>query len=122
MEDPEVRIKAMTLFRNTLGNIPVLFTIRTSVEGGMLEIDTETYTKTILAVIDSGLIDLVDVELSRGEDTMKTLVAAAHRVGVKLSPPPRLHGNTGQKHHREQSLPDAVSRCRHRKIRSYAPV
>ena len=61
VEDPEVRIKAMTLFRNTLGNIPVLFTIRTSVEGGMLEIDTETYTKTILAVIDSGLIDLVDV-------------------------------------------------------------
>ena len=70
MEDPEVRIKAMTLFR--------------SVEGGMLEIDTETYTKTILAVIDSGLIDLVDVELSRGEDTMKTIVAAAHRVGVKV--------------------------------------
>ena len=82
MEDPEVRTKAMTLFRNTLGNIPVLFTIRTSVEGGMMEIDTETYTKTILAVIDSGLIDLVDVELSRGEETMKTIVAAAHRVGV----------------------------------------
>ena len=59
MEDPEIRIKAMTLFRNSLGNIPVLFTIRTSVEGGMLEIDTETYT-------------------------MKTIVAAAHRVGVKV--------------------------------------
>ena len=84
MEDPEVRTKAMTLFRNALGNIPVLFTIRTRVEGGMMEIDTETYTKTILAVIDSGLIDLVDVELSRGEDTMKTIVAAAHRVGVKV--------------------------------------
>ncbi len=73
MEDPEVRTKAMTLFRNALGNIPVLFTI-----------DTETYTKTILAVIDSGLIDLVDVELSRGEETMKTIIAAAHRVGVKV--------------------------------------
>ena len=84
MEDPKVRIKAMTLFRNALGNIPVLFTIRTSVEGGMMEIDTETYTKTILAVIDSGLIDLVDVELSRGEKTMKTIVATAHRVGVKV--------------------------------------
>lgn len=84
VEDPEIRIKAMTLFRNALGNIPVLFTIRTSVEGGMLEIDTETYIKTLLAVIDSGLIDLVDVELSRGEDTMKTIVAAAHRVGVKV--------------------------------------
>ena len=76
MEDPEVRTKAMTLFRNALGNIPVLFTIRTRVEGGMMEIDTETYTKAILAVIDSGLIDLVDVELSHGEETMKTIVAA----------------------------------------------
>ena len=46
--------------------------------------DFYDYTKTILAVIDSGLIDLVDVELSRGEDTMKTIVAAAHRVGVKV--------------------------------------
>ena len=62
----------------------MLFTIRTSVEGGMMEIDTENYTKTILAVIDSGLIDLVDAELSRGEETMKTIVAAAHRVGVKV--------------------------------------
>lgn len=83
-EDPEIRIKAMTLFRNELKNTPVLFTIRTTVEGGMLEIDTESYTNTILAVIDSGLIDLVDVELSRGETVMKTIVAAAHQVGVKV--------------------------------------
>lgn len=84
MENPEIRIKAMTLFRNELKHTPVLFTIRTTVEGGMLDIDTETYTKTILAVIDSGLIDLVDVELSRGEEAMKTIVAAAHQVGVTV--------------------------------------
>ena len=34
----------------------------------MLEIDTETYTKTILAVIDSGLIDLVDVSIDRAKE------------------------------------------------------
>lgn len=84
VDDPEVRVKAMTLFRDELGNAPVLFTIRTSVEGGMMEIDTETYTNTLLAVIESGLIDMVDVELSRGETTMKKIVSAAHKFGVKV--------------------------------------
>lgn len=84
VEDPEIRVKAMTLFRNELGNAPVLFTIRTSVEGGMMEIDTANYIKILLAVIESGLIDMVDVELSRGEAAMKTILGAAHKFGVKV--------------------------------------
>ena len=82
--DPEVRIKPLTLFRNQLWNLPVLFTIRTDVEGGMMEIDTKDYTVLLLAVIDSGLIDIVDVELSRGEKTVRTVVQAAHDAGVKV--------------------------------------
>lgn len=84
MEDPEVRVKVMTLFRNQLGNLPVLFTIRTSVENGMMDIDTNDYINTNLAVIESGLIDLIDVELSRGESAVKTIVEAAHKAGVKV--------------------------------------
>lgn len=84
MADPEVRIKVMTMFRTMLGNMPVLMTIRTSVENGMLEINTQDYINTILAVIESGLIDMVDVELSRGEAAVRTIVEAAHRVGVKV--------------------------------------
>lgn len=84
VDDPEVRIKPLTLFRNQLWNLPVLFTIRTSVEGGMLEIETKPYTNLLLAVIDSGLIDLVDVELSRGDEVVRTIVKAAHDAGVKV--------------------------------------
>lgn len=84
IEDPEVRVKAMTLFRNELGDAPVLLTIRTSVEGGMMEIDTAAYIKILLAVIESGLIDMVDVELSRGEAAMRTIIQAAHKFGVKV--------------------------------------
>lgn len=82
--DPEVRIKPMTLFRDQLWNLPLLFTVRTDVEGGMMEIDTQDYVDLLLAVIDSGLIDLVDVELSRGEKAMKTIVEVAHEAGVKV--------------------------------------
>ena len=66
LADPEVRIKPMMYLRNSLPDDPILFTIRTSVEMGVLEIDTADYVTLNLAVIDSGLIDLVDVELSRG--------------------------------------------------------
>lgn len=82
--DPEVRVKAMTLFRNELGNVPVLFTMRTSVEGGVMEIDTDEYNALNSAIIESGLVDMVDVELSRGEKTMQNLVKAAHKFGVKV--------------------------------------
>ncbi len=84
VEDPEVRIKPMTLFRDQLGNSPILFTMRTSVEMGMKEIDTKDYTDLNLAVIESGLIDMVDIELSRGESVVKQVVKAAHNFGVKV--------------------------------------
>lgn len=84
VEDPETRLKAMALFRSELKNSPVLFTIRTSAEGGTMEIDADAYTKILLAVIESGLIDMVDVELSKGESTMRTIIDAAHTFGVKV--------------------------------------
>ncbi len=84
LEDPEIRVKVMTLFRDHLSNMPVLFTIRTSVENGMLEINTTDYININLAVIESGLIDMIDVELSRGESAVKTIIEAAHRAGVKV--------------------------------------
>lgn len=84
IENPQVRFEAMAYLREQLKEIPLLFTIRTEPEGGKLKLDTEDYTALNLAAIESGLVDLVDVELSRGKDTMKTLVEAAHRAGVKI--------------------------------------
>ena len=84
VQNPESRIKPMTLFHDTLWNLPLLFTVRTSVEGGMLEIDTDDYESLLTEVIDSGLIDMVDVELSRGDGVFKRLVAKAHEAGVKV--------------------------------------
>jgi len=82
--DPEVRARPLTLFREELPETPVLFTLRTSPEGGMLETGTEQYVELILAVIESGLADMVDVELSRGDEVLHRLVKAAHEAGVKL--------------------------------------
>lgn len=84
IENLEVRTQAMTFLREQLLDAPILFTARTSVEGGKLEISTEDYIELSRSVIDSSLIDLLDVELSRGDDTMTVLCEAAHQTKVKI--------------------------------------
>jgi len=81
--EPEKRLEAMRLLRDRL-SVPLLFTIRTRAEGGEANISAEDYTKLNLSAIESGLMDLVDVELSMGEDAMRTIVTAAHKAGVKV--------------------------------------
>lgn len=82
--DPAECRKAMEILRGCLGDTPILFTIRTSVENGMLRIDTDSYAECLIHAAESGLIDMVDVELSRGEDTMTTITEAAHAAGVRV--------------------------------------
>ena len=50
---------------------------------GVLEIDTADYVTLNLAVIDSGLIDLVDVELSRGDKAVRTVVEPPIRLASR---------------------------------------
>lgn len=84
IEDYEFRFQAMTYLREQLGEAPILFTIRTSVEGGKLEISTEDYISVLTSASRSGLVDLIDVELSRGDDTMAVIRDAAHESGARI--------------------------------------
>lgn len=81
---PNACLQALGALRELLGDIPLLFTVRSSEEGGNLQIGTEDYKRLIGSVIESGLADLVDVEFSKGEDTLKNLVSTAHSSGVKV--------------------------------------
>ena len=74
----EGRLEALRALRQTLGEIPLLFTIRTKAEGGQADISTEEYQAINQSVIRSGFADLVDVELSKGDDVMTSLCTAAH--------------------------------------------
>lgn len=84
INDSEVRRQALTFLRDELKDTPLLFTIRTDLEGGTIKIDTETYTKINLFAIASGMIDMVDVEISRGDETVRTIIEAAHEHGVAV--------------------------------------
>ena len=74
----------MQALREVIGEMPILFTFRTSKEGGEKEIETETYVELNQNAAKTGLIDLVDVEAFTGDEAVKAVVETAHANGVKV--------------------------------------
>lgn len=74
----------MQALREVLGEMPILFTFRTSKEGGEKAIETEAYVELNQNAAKTGLVDLVDVEAFTGDDVVKAVVEIAHENGVKV--------------------------------------
>ena len=74
----------MQALREVLGEMPILFTFRTSKEGGEKAIETETYVELNQNAAKTGLVDLVDVEAFTGDDVVKAVAEIAHENGVKV--------------------------------------
>lgn len=70
--------------RPALKETPLLFTFRTSKEGGEKAIDPETYVTLNKNAAATGLVDLVDVEAFTGDEYVKEIIAAAHESGVAV--------------------------------------
>lgn len=69
---------------SALKGIPLLFTFRTSNEGGEKAIEAEQYVALYKAVIDTGLVDLIDVEAFREEKMVTEVIDYAHTANVKV--------------------------------------
>ena len=74
----------MKALRETLGDMPILFTFRTSKEGGENAIEADADVELNQKAAKTGLIDLVDVEAFTGDDAVKAVVETAHECGVKV--------------------------------------
>lgn len=70
--------------REVLKDTPILFTFRTSKEGGEKAIEPEVYAALNKAVAATGCVDLVDVEAFTGDELVKDIIAAVHQSGVKI--------------------------------------
>ncbi len=68
--------------RAILENIPLLFTFRTAKEGGQKEIEPKGYAKLNKQVSESGLVDLIDVELFMGDPYVSDIIYTAQKAGV----------------------------------------
>ncbi|MBP3039870.1 type I 3-dehydroquinate dehydratase [Bacillaceae bacterium Marseille-Q3522] len=78
IEDQKETIAALSEIRKLIGDIPLLFTFRSTKEGGNKELGTPAYLKLNKAVISSGLADMIDVELFNDEKLVKEIIAFAH--------------------------------------------
>lgn len=70
--------------RAALGDVPLLFTFRTSKEGGEKAIGAADYARLNIRAAQTGLVDLIDVEAFTGDDIVKEIIAGAHTAGVKV--------------------------------------
>lgn len=75
---PDVVAAAGRELRAVLGDLPLLVSIRTAAEGGLAAVTDDAYVAAYRALLAAGVADLVDVEVMRGEATVRTLVDLAH--------------------------------------------
>lgn len=70
--------------REELNDIPLLFTFRTSKDGGEKSIEIRDYVNLNKEIASTGLIDLVDVEAFTGDEEVKEVIEFSHSVNVKV--------------------------------------
>lgn len=68
--------------REVLGDMPLLMTFRTSKEGGEKAIEPEAYAELNIKAAQTGLVDLVDVEVFTGDEIVSWIIREAHAANV----------------------------------------
>lgn len=82
ISDKEQMFEILHSLRRILGNLPILFTLRTKKEGGEWEFSYDTYEKKLLQVSESGFVDAVDIEAFFREEKTAGLIEKVKRCGV----------------------------------------
>ena len=70
--------------RQVLKDTPILFTFRTSKEGGEKSIEPEDYAKLNIKAAQTGYVDFIDVEIFTGDAIVTKIIDGAHAAGVKV--------------------------------------
>ncbi len=78
----ESMLDVLTAIRRQLRNIPIIFTFRTSQEGGEQAITKEDYVELLTEVSKTGLVDIIDVEIFSIGERFQTLMNSLHAQGV----------------------------------------
>jgi 3-dehydroquinate dehydratase-1 len=82
VEDIEKVKAALGEIRTILPEIPLIFTFRSAKEGGKKEVSKEYYFELNKVIAESGMVDIVDVELFNDETAVKALIEDAHSNNV----------------------------------------
>ena len=80
--DREALMKTLAKIHDKLGQFPIIFTFRTKGEGGCMEAPLSQYHDLLIDAIDSGYIDIVDIEYFSDMEIVDEVIAEAHSKGV----------------------------------------
>lgn len=82
LSDKDSLMKLLSRVRKLIGDVVLLFTIRTKNEGGNVMLDTDEYVKLCKCACESGFIDLIDAEAFMPEGILEEICDVAHANGV----------------------------------------
>ncbi len=82
VENVDEVVAALNDIRIILREMPLIFTFRSMKEGGEREISLDYYFALNRTIVETGLVDLIDIELFNEESQMKGLVKHAHENNV----------------------------------------
>ncbi|MCD9263152.1 type I 3-dehydroquinate dehydratase [Citrobacter freundii] len=77
-------LEAARAIRDVMSDKPLLFTFRSAKEGGEQALAVENYIALNRAAVDSGLVDMIDLELFTGDELIKATVEYAHANNVAV--------------------------------------
>lgn len=83
--DEDELVDILKSVREIIGHVvPLMFTLRSKEEGGLASISEKDYLRLNTKVSESGLVDIVDVELEKGPRLIGELISIAQKKGVFL--------------------------------------
>lgn len=74
--------EGIALLRQALPKKPILCTLRTRRDGGLFDGDAEEYEQYLLALLKQGGFQFLDIEISCGENRVRSLAEKARRQGI----------------------------------------
>ena len=80
--DKDSMMNTLKKIHDKLGQFPIVFTFRTKGEGGGTEASLSQYRDLLMEAIDSGYIDIVDVEYFSDMEIVDEVIAEAHSKGI----------------------------------------
>ncbi len=84
VENREACLSLLQELRGCIGDIPLIFTCRIDLEGGMTKIAREQRLELFVAAMATGNVDIVDVELCNGPQFIQAIKERAQANNVKL--------------------------------------
>lgn len=84
VEDVEASLSCLQEIRDIIGDIPLIFTCRIDLEGGLKKISQSKRLELYSTVMDSGNVDIIDIELCNESDFVGAVKEKATTTNVKL--------------------------------------